>query len=76
MRSFNATASINATDAGGHMARTLKCGELVSECEEILEGVDIDEVLSQAREHLVEAHGLAEISGYLEARLWAAIRGR
>jgi predicted small metal-binding protein len=58
------------------MPNTLKCGELMPECEEIIEGNDIEDVLNQALEHLCEAHGLAKISGYVEARLWAAIRGR
>jgi predicted small metal-binding protein len=58
------------------MAKILSCGEVVSGCEQVIEGTDVEEVLNHAREHMVGAHGIAEISGYVEARLWAAIRAR
>jgi predicted small metal-binding protein len=61
---------------GGGTVKILRCGELISECEEVIEGIDLDEVLSQALEHMLGAHGIAEVSGHVEARLWAAIRTR
>jgi predicted small metal-binding protein len=56
--------------------KILRCGELMSGCEEVIEGAEVEEVLSRALEHILGGHGIPEISGYMEARLWAAIRAR
>jgi predicted small metal-binding protein len=61
---------------GATTAKILRCGELIAGCEETIEGADLEEILGHAREHMQGAHGVGQISGYVEARLWAAIRAR
>jgi predicted small metal-binding protein len=58
------------------MSKILRCGELMAGCEKVIEGADLDEVLNHALQHMLDAHGLPKVSGYVEARLWSAIRAR
>lgn len=56
------------------MAKTLKCGDLMPGCKAVIEGKDVQEVMSKAAQHAAKDHGLSQISPELAQKVQGAIR--
>ena len=56
------------------MAKQLKCGELMPGCAAVFEGKDESEVMASAARHAKDAHGIAEVTPDLAAKVRSAIR--
>ena len=55
------------------MTLELRCGDVVTGCEGVVNGGTQDEVLTAAAVHAADAHGLTTIDADTEAALIAAI---
>lgn len=55
------------------MTLELRCGDVVSGCEGVVEGATRDEVLQAAADHAAQAHGLTRIDEPTHRALVAAI---
>ena len=55
------------------MTLELRCGDVVTGCDGVVNGDTQDEVLSAAAVHAADAHGLTAIDADTEAALLAAI---
>ena len=55
------------------MTLELRCGDVVTGCEGVVNGSTRDEVLTAAAVHAADAHGLTTIDADTEAALIAAI---
>lgn len=58
------------------MAKSLKCGDLIPGCNAVIEGKDVQEVMTKAAEHAAKDHGLTEITADLAKKVESAIRDR
>jgi predicted small metal-binding protein len=56
------------------VAKTLKCGDLMPGCKAVIEGKDVQEVMSKAAQHAAKDHGLSQISPELAQKVQGAIR--
>ena len=56
------------------MAKELRCGDLMSGCQAVVEGKDEAEVMAKAAEHAKTAHGLQQITPELASKVRSAIR--
>lgn len=56
------------------MPKELRCGDIISGCDEVIRGETDDEVLSKGAEHAREAHGIAEMDEETAEKVKAAIR--
>lgn len=55
------------------MSKALHCGELMAGCKAVIEGKDVQEVMTKAAEHAARDHGLKEITPELAQKVQAAI---
>jgi len=58
---------------GTEMTFELRCGDVVSGCEGVVNGTTEDDVMSAAATHAADAHGLTTIDADTEQALRAAI---
>ena len=56
------------------MAKVLRCGDLMTGCQAVLEGKDEAEVMAKGAEHAKQAHGLSAIPPEMVAKVKAAIK--
>ena len=58
------------------MAKVLRCGDLMTGCNTVIEGKDVAEVLAKGAEHARKDHGLATIPPDMVAKVQAAIKDK
>src|SRR5262245_24249631 len=68
---FNATPQKEA-----HMAKVLRCGDLMPGCNAVIEGKDEAEVMTKGAEHAKTAHHIANIPADMAAKVKAAIKDK
>jgi len=56
------------------MAKELRCGEIISGCDEVIRGETEEEVLSKGAEHAREDHGIEVIDAETPEKVKEAIR--
>lgn len=56
------------------MPKVLRCGDLMPGCKAVVEGKDVNEVMSKAAEHAKKDHGMATIPPDVAAKVKAAIK--
>lgn len=56
------------------MSKELRCGDIISGCDEVIRGESDDEVLSKGAKHAREAHGIKETDEETAKKVKAAIR--
>ncbi len=58
------------------MSKTMKCGDVMPGCNTVIEGEDVQEVLSKAAKHAANDHGVKEITPEIARKVEAAIRDK
>jgi predicted small metal-binding protein len=58
------------------MAKVLRCGDLMTGCNTVIEGKDVAEVLAKGAEHAKKDHGIATIPPDMVAKVQAAIKDK
>jgi predicted small metal-binding protein len=58
------------------MAKVLRCGDLMTGCNTVIEGKDVAEVLAKGAEHARKDHGIATIPPDMVAKVQAAIKDK
>lgn len=58
------------------MAKVLRCGDLMTGCNTVIEGKDVAEVLAKGAEHAKKDHGLATLPPDMVAKVQAAIKDK
>ena len=58
------------------MTKELRCGDLMPDCDAVVEGRDEAEVMAKAAEHAKRAHGLDQIPTELAGKVKGAIRDK
>jgi len=58
------------------MAKVLKCGDLMPGCNAVIEGKDVEEVMSRGAEHAKQAHGMTSIPPGMADKVKAAIKDK
>ncbi len=58
------------------MAKVLRCGDLMSGCQAVLQGKDESEVMAKAAEHARKDHGMKTIPPEVAAKVRAAIKDK
>ena len=58
------------------MAKVLRCGDLMTGCNTVIEGKDVAEVMAKGAEHAKKDHGLAAIPPDMVAKVQAAIKDK
>jgi predicted small metal-binding protein len=58
------------------MAKVLRCGDLMAGCKAVVEGKDVDEVMTRAVEHAKRDHGMTTIPADVAAKVKAAIKDK
>jgi len=58
------------------MAKVLRCGDLMAGCKAVVEGKDLDEVMTRAVEHAKRDHGMTTIPADVAAKVKAAIKDK
>lgn len=56
--------------------KVLRCGDLMPGCQAVIEGKDVDEVMTKGVEHAKKAHGMATIPPDLAKKVQAAIKDK
>lgn len=56
------------------MPKELRCGDIISGCNEVIRGETEEEVIAKGAEHAREAHGIAEMDEDTAEKVKAAIR--
>lgn len=59
---------------GERMPKELRCGEIISGCDEVIRGETEEEVLSRGAKHARNAHGITEMDEDTAKKVKAAIR--
>jgi predicted small metal-binding protein len=59
-----------------HVAKVLKCGELMPGCDTVIEGKDTDEVLAKAEAHARKEHNMTIILPSTITQMERAIRDK
>ena len=58
------------------MEKIFRCGDLIPECNAVIEGQDESEVMAKVAEHAKQAHAVTSIPPAVAAKVRAAIRER
>lgn len=58
------------------MRKTMSCGELMPGCKTVIEGKDVQEVMSKAAQHASSVHGIKEVTPDLAKKVEGAIRDK
>jgi predicted small metal-binding protein len=58
------------------MAKILKCGDLMTGCNVVIEGKDEAEVMAKGAEHAKQAHGMTSMSPDIAQKVKSAIKDK
>ena len=58
------------------MTKTMSCGSIMPGCKTVIEGKDVQEVMSKASQHASKEHGIKEVTPDLAKKVQAAIRDK
>ena len=58
------------------MAKVLRCGDLMPGCKAVIEGKDVDEVMTKGAEHAKTVHDMETIPADVLAQVRAAIKDK
>jgi predicted small metal-binding protein len=56
--------------------KILRCADLMPGCKAVVEGKDVDEVMTKASEHAKKDHGMTAIPPGVAAKVKAALKDR
>jgi predicted small metal-binding protein len=56
--------------------KQLRCGDLMPGCNAVIEGKDVNEVMSKGAEHAKQAHGMNSIPPDMAKKVQAAIKDK
>jgi predicted small metal-binding protein len=69
-----AVMSRNSPRREAHMAKVLRCGDLMPGCNAVIEGKDEAEVMAKGAEHARTAHQITDIPPDMATKVKAAIK--
>ncbi|MBI3989230.1 MAG: DUF1059 domain-containing protein [candidate division NC10 bacterium] len=56
------------------MAKVLVCKDVGTECNHVIKGQTVEEVMQKAAQHAKEVHGMAQVPAEVVAKVQAAIK--
>lgn len=71
-------AEVSCDDLPGRcdVAKILRCGDLIPDCDTVIVGKDVDEVFAKAEEHARKAHNMMIIPPSVMSQIEAAIKDK